>query len=132
MEHRQRPSFLASFSKSQVSSAIATGLDFGLLFSLTEIAHVWYVASVACGALVGAVANFILNRHWSFEATHGHARHQALRYAVVSGGSLILNTFGVWAMTEYLKIHYSISVVTISILVGFFFNFPLQRSYVFR
>jgi putative flippase GtrA len=99
---------------------------------MTEILHVWYVFSVAAGAFAGAAANFFLNRHWSFEATHDHAHHQAFRYTVVSAGSLLLNTFGVWGMTELFKIHYSISVVTVSLLVGLFFNFPLHRGYVFR
>lgn len=132
MQRPSRPHILVSFSKSQVSAAIATALDYGLLFSMTEILHVWYVFSVAVGAFVGAVSNFILNRYWSFEATEGRVEHQAFRYSLVSVGSLLLNTFGVWGMTELFKIHYSISVVTVSILVGLFFNFPLHRSYVFR
>jgi putative flippase GtrA len=107
-------------------------VDFGLLFSLTEILHVWYVVSTASGALAGAITNFLLNRNWSFEAKHDAAHHQAKRYALVSGGSLILNTAGVWAVTEYFHVHYGISVVVVSLLVGFFFNFPLQRGYVFR
>jgi len=107
-------------------------VDFGLLFSLTEVAHVWYVASTACGALAGAIANFLLNRHWSFEANEGAVNQQARRYALVSAGSLILNTFGVWGVTVLFKIHYAISVVAVALLVGFFFNFPLQRGYVFR
>jgi putative flippase GtrA len=129
---QSRPSFLASFSRSQVSSIAATLIDYGVLFSLTEVFHVWYVISTAAGALAGAIANFLLNRHWSFEATYDSAHQQAGRYALISGISLLLNTGGVWAMTEYFKIHYSISVVSISILVGLFFNFPLQRGYVFR
>lgn len=132
MSNDTRPSFIASFSKSQVSSAVATAADFTVLFSMTEIFHVWYVISVATGALVGAVTNFLVNRHWSFEATDGAIQQQAWKYAIVSALSLLLNTAGVWAMTEYLRIHYSISVVTVSILVGFFFNFPLHRGFVFR
>jgi putative flippase GtrA len=107
-------------------------LDYGVLFSLTEVLHVWYVASTAAGALAGAIANFLINRHWSFEATHDAAHHQARRYALISAASLILNTGGVWATTEFFKIHYGFSVVAVSILVGLFFNFPLQRGYVFR
>lgn len=107
-------------------------VDYGVLFSMTEILHIWYVTATASGAFAGAVANFFINRHWSFRATHDPAHHQAARYALISTGSLLLNTGGVWAMTEFCKIHYAISVVCIALLVGFFFNFPLQRSYVFR
>jgi putative flippase GtrA len=115
-----------------VSSALATGADFGLLFLLTEGLRVWYVAATAAGAFIGAVVNFLLNRHWSFEATHGPIHHQALRYTVVSGGSLVLNAGGVWLVTELGHIHYAISVVIVSIAVGVLFNYPLQRHFVYR
>jgi putative flippase GtrA len=90
------------------------------------------VIAVACGAVAGAVSNFYLNRHWSFKATHVDAHQQALKYALVSTGSLCLNTGGVYMVTEHLHVHYAISVVIVSLLVGFLFNFPLQRGFVFR
>jgi len=127
-----RPSFIASFSRSQVSSCAATLIDYGVLLLLKEGLQFWYVTATACGALVGALVNFILNRHWSFQATHSKIRHQALRYALVSVGSLILNTIGVYFFTEYIHIHYAISVVLISIMIGFLFNYPLHRHYVYR
>ena len=99
---------------------------------MTEALHVWYVISVAAGALAGAIVNFLLNRHWSFEASHGLMRRQARRYTLVSAGSLLLNTGGTWALTEYGRIHYGISVVIAALAVGFLFNFPLHRGYVFR
>jgi putative flippase GtrA len=127
-----RPTFAQSFSRSQITSAVATAADFGLLFSLTEIFHVWYVPAVALGALVGAVTNFFLNRHWSFAASQEVWQGQALRYSLVSAGSLLLNTAGTWFVTEYVHVHYSLSVITVSIAVGFFFNYPMQRHFVFK
>lgn len=124
--------FLATFSKAQVSSATATGVDFGLLFFLTEIAHVYYVASVAIGAAAGAITNFLMNRHWSFRATQGSTKTQVYRYAWVSGVSLILNTAGVYGVTEYGSFRYGISVVLISLFVGLAFNYPMHRYYVFK
>lgn len=126
-----------SFKRSQITSATATALDFALVFGLTELAGFWYVASVAVGAGLGAIANFALNRAWAFrhhdpdfEWSHSTA-HQALRYGLVSAGSLILNTLGTWFVTETLVIPYGFSVIAVSLAVGFFFNFPLQRRFVF-
>ncbi|MFL5812636.1 MAG: GtrA family protein [Bdellovibrionia bacterium] len=127
-----RRSLLGSFSRSQVASAAATLIDFVLLFFLAEVCHVWYVAATAAGALAGAVTNFVMNRQWSFLATDQHWSNQAKRYALVSGGSLLLNSGGVYLMTESLHVHYSVSVVVISFMVGWAFNFPMQRHYVFR
>ncbi len=126
------PGFIRSFTRSQVASVVATAVDFGIIFSFTELLRVWYVASVAIGAFAGAVTNFLMNRHWSFAAGHKSWRGQALRYSLVSTASLLLNTGGVWLVTEKLRIHYAVSVVTVSVGVGVFFNFPLQRSFVFR
>lgn len=132
MESWIRPTFAASFMRSQLSSFLATAADYLVLFGLTEIFGVWYVTSVAIGAAVGAIAHFLLGRHWCFVATHGAWRWQAVRYGIVSLGSLILNCLGVYAVTEYLLVPYAISVVLISIIVGIFFNFPLHRHFVFH
>ena len=127
-----RTTSMNSFTRAQASSIFATALDYGTLFLLAEIFHVWYVASTAWGALAGAIANFSLNRHWTFQAADGHLGVQAIRYAFVSIGSLILNTFGVYCVTEYLHLHYAISVVLVSLGVGVLFNYPLHRYYVYR
>lgn len=126
------PSLVGSFSRSQVSSAVASAADFVVLFGLVEVLHVWYVAATAIGALVGAISNFVMNRHWSFEATHARWYRQAFRYALISLISMILNSGGVWAVTERFQIHYSISVFVVSALVGIFFNFPMHRYFVFK
>lgn len=107
-------------------------MDFGLVFGMTELLHVWYVISVAVGAGAGAITNFLMNRHWSFEASHHKWHGQAIRYAIVSLGSLLINAAGTWAVTEWAHVHYGISVVVVSILVGFAYNYPLQRHFVFK
>lgn len=131
-EQRPTITFLGSFSRSQVSAGIATAVDYALLFSLVEISHVWYVIAVALGALAGAVTNFVLNRYWSFDASEGRWSRQAWRYVLVSGTSLLLNTGGVWLLTDRLRLHYYYSVFIVSTSVGFFFNYPLHRFFVFR
>ncbi len=127
-----RASVLGSFSRSQVSSLIATIADYGALFLCAEVFHVWYVIATAIGAVLGAVTNFLMNRHWSFRASHGAVRVQAQRYFYVSSVSLLLNTAGVYLMTEHAHFHYAISVGMASVVVGVFFNYPMHRLYVYR
>jgi putative flippase GtrA len=126
------PPLLRSFTKAQISSAVATVADWSVLFGLVEVLQVWYVVAVAIGAIVGAITNFVINRHWSFRATHGKWQKQAVRYSLASALSAALNTAGVYAMTDWLKVHYSISVLAVSIVVGILFNYPLHRFFVFR
>ena len=129
---KMRPSFLTSFSRSQLASLIATAVDFGTLVFSVEVLGLWYVTATALGAFVGAVTNFLIGRHWSFMATHGHWRRQGFRYALVSFSSLFLNSTGVYLFTEWGGFHYPVSKLIVALLVGVFFNFPLHRSYVFR
>jgi putative flippase GtrA len=125
------PSFLHSFSYSQLASFVASGVDFGLLFLLVEAFGVWYVVAVAVGALAGAITNFVMNRHLSFKAAGAGWHGQAFRYAVTSGASLLLNTGGTWLVTERAGIHYGVSAIAVSLLVGWLFNYPMQRYWVF-
>ncbi len=123
---------ITAFRRSQVAALAATLSDFLTLVGLVEIFHVWYVAATATGAAVGAVTSFVLGRIWAFQAHHGKVHHQAFRYALVSGGSLLLNSAGVYLFTEYGGLKYFVSKLVVAILVGVFFNFPLHRRFVFR
>ena len=132
MHRRLRPPLMVSLRRSQIASLMATLVDFSSLIFLVEIGHVWYVAATATGAFLGALVNFILGRHWSFAANDEAVRGQAIRYVVVSAVSLLLNSLGIYLLTDYLKIHYAISKTIIAFLVGILFNFPLHRTFVFR
>jgi putative flippase GtrA len=127
-----RPSGVTSFTRSQFASLAATGVDFGTLVACVEWLRVWYVAATAIGACLGAVTNFLLGRHWTFEARHGQVHHQAWKYALVSGGSLLLNSAGVYAFTDGLGLKYMVSKLITAFLVGVLYNFPLHRGFVFR
>lgn len=124
--------FWKSFGRAQVASFAATVVDFGVLFLATEVGRVWYVYSTGFGAFLGAVTNFVLNRHWSFEVAHVEWGPQAGRYAVVSAGSLGLNMLGVYIFTDGFGLKYGLSKAVTAILVGLLFNFPLHRRYVFK
>jgi putative flippase GtrA len=131
MKPRAQPPLFTSLRRSQIASLTATLIDFGTMVFLTEVAGLWYVAATATGAFVGAVVNFFLGRHWSFTADHQPIHGQVLRYAIVSAMSLALNTVGVYLLTEYLSLHYTLSRALIAVAVALLFNFPLHRRFVF-
>jgi len=127
-----RVPFVTSFVRSQMSSAIATALDFTVFLFFTEILKVYYVIAAAVGAFVGACISFMLGRNWAFRKKDGHLTSQAVKYLITSGTSLVLNTYGIYALTEYLGIQYIYSKVIISLLVGVFFNFFMYRYFVYK
>jgi putative flippase GtrA len=70
---------------------------FGLLAEVLEIHHI----PAAVGAFCVAVSNnFYWNRHWTFDAAHGHAGFQAARFFTVSVGGLIVNLIALQLLIE--------------------------------
>ena len=128
---KKSPSFLYSFSRSQVAAAAATLIDYGTILLCTEYFKLWYLIGTGLGAFFGAIANFLINRHWAFQAGHLNWNRQARRYALVSICSLILNMIGTYLCTEFARLHYMLSVLIVSTFVGFLFNYPLYRKYVY-
>jgi putative flippase GtrA len=123
---------LITFIKSQLASIVATGVDFGVLIFLVQALHIWYVTATAIGAFLGAVTHFTLGRYWSFNAADRPVGGQAVRYALVASTSLLLNTGGVYLLTEYGKIPYWLSNVISGFILGIGFNFFMHRFFVFR
>lgn len=127
-----KDSWMISFLKYQVAAIAATAVDFIVLIVLTEAFHVWYVYSTALGALAGALANFNLCRYWAFTKSKNKFVNQVYKYILVSSGSLLLNTFLVYILTDFGHINYTISKVLTSILVAVFYNYTLQKYFVFK
>ena len=122
---------IKTFSKAGVSALVATVVDFGTLTAWVEWFHGFYPFGVAMGAFLGACNNFLLNRYWAFEAKDSPIHTQAFKYILVSVGSLILNTLGVYALTEYAGLFYLKSKILTALFVALFFNYPLQRYFVY-
>lgn len=121
-----------TFSKAQIAALVATAVDFGTLTLWVEVFHEFYAYGVAIGAFMGAVTNFFLNRHWSFEASADPMARQAGKYVLVSAGSLVLNTIGVYLLTERFGLFYLYSKIAIAILIGVFYNYPLHHFFVYH
>lgn len=120
------------FLSAQVAAFLGTVVDFGVVIFLTEIIGLWYVISNALGATGGAITNFFLGRNWVFQSTENKISHQAFRYFLVATGSMILNTLGVYLLTEFGSFNYIISKVIVAVLIALTFNFFLQKYFVFK
>lgn len=127
-----RPALHVAFTRSQIASAIATGVDFSITSGLVLVVSVWPVVATGVGAFLGAVTHFALGRAWSFRAFGGPVARQIVRYAGVALGSLLLNSGGLWMLSALGGWRWFPAKVVASLCVGLFFNFPLHRWFVFR
>ncbi|HEX8427055.1 GtrA family protein [Hymenobacter sp.] len=119
------------FLKAQVSSLAATVVDFVVTIGCVEVLHSRYLAATILGNIAGGITNFSLGRYFVFDATKQNARAQGGRYLGVWLGSMLLNAAGVYFCTQVLHSNYVISKIGVSLLVGFGFNYLLQRHFVF-
>jgi putative flippase GtrA len=115
----------------QTASVVATVIDFAVMITLVSVVGAAPAVGTAIGAASGGVVNFLLGRRWIFRATAYHPAPQAGRYAMVSLGSLVLNTCGVHVLAGVMHYPYVAARLAVSFAVSVLWNFPLQRGFVF-
>ena len=123
---------MATFIKAQAASLTATFVDFSVTIILKELAGSWYLLASVLGTICGGMVNFRMNRRWVFSARDRKVQTQAVKYVLVWIGNLVLVSAGVFFLTHYGGISYLVSKIAVSVLVGFFYNYTLQKRFVFK
>lgn len=123
---------MIQFLKAQASSLIATVADFLVTIVCKEILGMWYLLANILGVISGGLVNFWINRDWVFNGREKAARYQAIRYFVIWTGNLLLNAAGVWLLTQYSSFNYLVSKTVVSLIVGWTYNYFLQKNFVFK
>jgi putative flippase GtrA len=121
----------AALIRHQAGAMVATAVDYSVMITVVSLAGAAPWLGTAFGAGCGGIVNFLLGRRWIFRATDDRSAPQAGRYAVVSFGSLLLNTAGMHAFAGIVHVHYVAVRVAVSLAVSLFWNFPMQRTFVF-
>lgn len=81
---------------------------------------------------MGAITNFLLGRYWAFDSSVDDIKYQAGRYAIVSIGSLLLNTIGIYILTEFTPLESLPAKILVGILVAVTYNYLMQKYFVFK
>lgn len=124
---------MKSFMRYNVSALIATAADFLVLSLLHYGFGMYYVYATAIGAVAGAIVSFFLGRNWAFMNKEGKLSTQGFKYILTSGFSLIFNVVGVYLMVDVMGVSNVLIAKTIIALgIGFFFNFPMQRFFIYK
>lgn len=130
---------IVTFLKAQASSLLATAVDFGVTVLLANLFGFYYVYATFIGAVSGGCVNCAVNYKWTFRCRDTKKSHVALKYMLVWAGSIALNTYGTYLLTEALVAGagaggniYIVAKMAVAILVACFWNYLLQRCFVFR
>lgn len=134
------------FIRAQFSSQAASLTDFAITIVLAKFFGMYYVYATFFGSVCGGIINCIVNYRWTFKAQGSKKRYIAIKYLLVWMGSIFLNTWGTYLLTEsigkspwiqsilkqYIDDLFLFSKAIVSILVGFFWNYNMQRIFVYR
>ncbi|WP_418696514.1 GtrA family protein [Bacteroides sp.] len=134
------------FFKAQLSAQFASFVDFLVTILLVKVFGVFYLYATFIGSVVGGGVNCAINYGWVFHAENVKKMHVAVKYLFVWGGSILLNTWGTFALTEwltgmpwvngllgyYVDNVFILSKIIVAVLVAFFWNYHLQKFFVYR
>ena len=129
---------MITFSKAQLTSLLATGVDLLVTFLLLRWAGLPASGSSgkvtfygATGTLCGGVTHFLISRNWVFNAQEGKWAAQLNRYMLVWIGNLVLNAGGLYLLSRAGLAPMLAKVITAT-GVAILYNYTLQKRFVFN
>lgn len=129
---------LLTFGKAELTASLASIVDFGLAFILSDLIGIYYGLANAIGVMSGGVTNCCLNYRYVFGTSNRKKKSVAWRYFIIWAISWILNSGGTIVLTElvnsheHINLHYMIPKCLVAFLVAVFVNYPGQRKFVFN
>lgn len=137
------PTFLRSAVSSQASGWVDFIVGFVMFYWVFNQHMSWLATGI--GVVAGGIVNCIICYKFTFHAENCPWKAVVVKYALVWIGNLILNSGGTevlyillkkWNVLEELGFktagYYSTARVVMSLLVSWFWNFILQRNFVYR
>jgi len=121
-----------TFGKAQGSALVATLCDYGMRIFLDIIIGISYINATFFGALTGGIVNCCINYRFVFSGNDARKRDVAWRYLVIWSGSIFFNTLGTGFFKEVFGIKAYFSMLLTSALVAVFWNYMMQRLFVFK
>ena len=113
-----------------IFAGIATLVDLGLLYYLTEFAGFYFLVSSALSYLCGAIVNYSLNKTFTFKNKSKKILHQFGLFVAVALVGLGLNQLIIWLLVEFAGLWYMLAKC-ISIIIVVFWNFFGHKKMAF-
>lgn len=98
---------------------IATVVDWGALFLLTEIAHIYHLVSAIIAFVAGLITNFLLSKLLVFNANEVKVNPtlEFISYGVIGIVGLGITELIMFLLTDCLSVHYMISKMIATVIV---------------
>ena len=111
-------STLLQFFSNALVGSVAFVLELGLMYLLTECAHIYYLWSSVFSSLCAGGINYLLCSFWVFNQSKVKNKPlEFILFTAIGGLGLILNVFFLWILTDCIGIYYMFSKIVAMILV---------------
>ena len=137
------PTFLRSAVSSQASGWVDIIVGFVMFYWIFNQHLSWLATGI--GVVAGGIVNCIICYKFTFRAENCPWKAVVVKYTLVWIGNLILNSAGTYGLYVLLKEwhiledlgfkvagYYTAARLVMSLLVSWFWNFVLQRNFVYR
>lgn len=119
------------FIKTQAALILGSLADFFVTFLFVEVFGCWYVAGNAAGNITGAIAQFILSSKWVFKTSTQRVPVQLFKFILMWTGNIMLFAMGVYLLTHYCQLHYFLSKLIVSLILGVSYTYLVSKKFVF-
>ena len=119
------------FIRFSCSGTIATSIDIGLLYTLTEYLSIWYLVSSIFSFLVGSVTHFTISRYWVFKNQEKTFWRQYSSFFLIHLGGLAINTSGLYILVEFYHLYYLLAKLMV-IILGVSWTFLANKKITFK
>jgi putative flippase GtrA len=113
-----------------IFGGIATLVDIGLLYCLTEYVNLWYFYSAFISYMTGMVANYSLNKYYNFKNQSKNILPQFGLFAAVALIGLGLNQVIIYSLVEFVGLWYILAKI-ISICIVVCWSFYGHKKFTF-
>jgi dolichol-phosphate mannosyltransferase len=105
----------------------------GVLFALTEFAHLYYIISALLGIELSIVSNFMFNDLWTFKDRRSRTKFLVRLIKANSGygAGVVINLAALFIFTEFFGIWYILSNL-IAIFITFLWNLLISVGWIWR
>lgn len=102
-------------------------VDYGILFLLTSVVKINYLAASCISFSVSVIVNYILSNLFVFKMKK--EKHTLLVFLIISIFGLGINQIIMWGMTEKLNVYYMMSKIGATFIV-MCWNFIMRKIFL--
>ncbi len=121
---------LKQFGRFSLVGVLSFGIDYGLLFILTECGDMHYLVSASCSFTVATIFNYIYSMKYVFSGRKDISRtSQFTIFIILSLCGLGLNNLLMRWSVEHLQAHYMAAKVVATVIVSVY-NFVTRKMFL--